>query len=83
VAAAAAWYWLRPLRVAAIAGAAGAAGLLVASISEWNIVSDDVSSVNLSNGIYATARVAPGLWILLTGAAVATVGALWTLRVER
>jgi hypothetical protein len=72
-----------PLRTPALCGAAAAAGLLLASISEWNIVSDDVHSVNLSNGIFATASVASGLWVLLLGSAPAFFGAIWTVRVER
>jgi hypothetical protein len=83
LAACAVWFYARPLRTPALCGAAAAAGLLVASITEWNIVSDDVHSVNLSNGMFATAKVSTGLWVLLLGSALAFIGAVWTVRVER
>ncbi|HET6849027.1 MAG TPA: hypothetical protein VFH74_09225 [Gaiellales bacterium] len=77
------WYYRRPERISARLGAAVAVALLALAIVEWNTVSDDVDSANHANGLFATASVAPGIWVLLIGAILATIGALWTLRVDR
>jgi hypothetical protein len=79
----AAWYYRRPEKVSARAGAGVALALLALAIVDWNTVSDDVQSANHDAGLFATASVAPGIWVLLIGAIVATIGALWTLRVDR
>ena len=79
----AAWYYRRPQRVSARAGAAVAVALLALAIVFWNNVSDDVDSANHDAGLFATATVAPGIWVLLIGAILATIGAIWTLRVDR
>jgi hypothetical protein len=83
VIASAVWYYRTPLRRAARVGAAVAAALLLLAIVDWNIVSDDVESANHDNGLFATASVAPGVWVLLIGAIVAAIAAVWTLRVDR
>jgi len=57
--------------------------LLALAIVFWNNVSDDVDSANHDAGLFATATVAPGIWVLLIGAILATIGAIWTLRVDR
>jgi hypothetical protein len=74
----AAWYYRRPERFAAVAAA-----LLALAIVDWNTAADDVDSANHAAGMYASASVAPGIWVLLIGAILGTVGALWTLRVDR
>jgi hypothetical protein len=79
----AAWYYRRPQRVSARAGAAVAVALLALAIVFWNNVSDDVDSANHDAGLFATASVAPGIWVLLIGAILAAIGAIWTLRVDR
>jgi hypothetical protein len=79
----AAWYYRRPEKVSARAGAGVALALLALAIVDWNTVSDDVQSANHDAGLFATASVAPGIWVLLVGAILGTVGALWTLRVDR
>ena len=79
----AAWYYRRPQRVSARAGAAVAVALLALAIVFWNGVSDDVDSANHDAGLFATASVAPGIWVLLSGAILANIGAIWTLRVDR
>jgi hypothetical protein len=77
------WYYRRPSRTSARAGAAVAVTLLALAIVFWNGVSDDVDSANHDAGLFATASVAPGIWVLLIGAILATIGAIWTLRVDR
>ena len=57
--------------------------MLALAIVFWNNVSDDVDSANHDAGLFATATVAPGIWVLLIGAILATIGAIWTLRVDR
>jgi hypothetical protein len=57
--------------------------LLLISIVEWNSVSDAVDTANLDNGLFATASVTAGIWVLLLGSALAFAGAVWTLRVGR
>jgi len=79
----AAWYYRRPERISARAGAAVAVALLALAIVNWNTVSDDVDSANHAAALFATASVAPGIWVLLIGAIAGTIGALWTLRVDR
>jgi hypothetical protein len=79
----AAWYYRRPENLSARVGAAVAAALLVLAIVDWNTASDDVQSANHDAGLFATASVAPGIWVLLAGAILAAVGAAWTLRVDR
>ena len=79
----AAWYYRRPDRFTARLGAAVAVALLALGIVDWNTAADDVDSANRAAGMYASASVAPGIWVLLIGAIIGTVGALWTLRVDR
>jgi hypothetical protein len=79
----AAWYYRRPQKLSARTGAACAVALLALALVYWNIASDDVQSANRAAGLYATAEVSPGVWALLIGAILATIGALWTLRVDR
>jgi hypothetical protein len=79
----AAWYYRRPERLPARMGAAVAVALLALAIVDWNTASDDVDSANHAAGLYASASVDPGICVLLIGAILATVGALWTLRVDR
>ncbi|HYW28450.1 MAG TPA: hypothetical protein VE824_01480 [Gaiellales bacterium] len=79
----AAWYYRRPETSSARMGAAVAVALLALAIVDWNTVSDDVDTANHAAGLYASASVAPGIWVLLIGAILGTVGALWTLRVDR
>jgi hypothetical protein len=83
VIASAAWYYRTPLNWPARVGAAVAAALLLLAVIDWNTVSDDVQTANHDNGLFATASVAPGVWVLLIGAIVAAVAAVWTLRVDR
>ena len=47
------------------------------------IASGDVESANHDAGLFAHAGVSPGVWVLLGGAVVASIGALWTLSVDR
>jgi hypothetical protein len=77
------WFAVRPERRPAIAAVAASGLLLVVSIVEWNSVSDAVETANLENGLFATASVSAGIWVLLFGAVLAFAGAVWTLRVER
>lgn len=79
----AAWYYARPENRAARVGAALAVALLLFAIVEWNIASGDVESANHDAGLFAHAGVSPGVWVLLGGAVVASIGALWTLSVDR
>jgi hypothetical protein len=79
----AAWYYRRPETFTARLGAAVAVALLAIAIVDWNTASDDVNSANHDAGLYASASVAPGIWVLLIGAILGTVGALWTLRIDR
>jgi hypothetical protein len=83
VMASAAWYYRTPLNRPARVGAAVAAALLLLAIVDWNTASDDVQSANHDNGLFATASVAPGVWVLLIGAIVAAAAAVWTWRVDR
>ena len=78
-----AWFVVRPQRRPAVAGVAASGVLLVTTIGEWNSVSDMVELTNRENGIFATASVAGGIWVLLLGAAIAFAGAVWTLRIDR
>jgi hypothetical protein len=77
------WYYLRPEKLSARVGAAVAIALLAVALVDWNTASDDLDSANHAAGMYAAASVAPGIWVLLIGAILGTVGALWTLRVDR
>lgn len=77
------WYYRRPEKAAARAGGAVAAALLLLAIVDWNTVSDDVQSANHDAGLYASASVEPGIWMLLIGSILALIGAVWTLRVDR
>jgi hypothetical protein len=77
------WFAVRPDRRPAIAALVASALLLLVSIIEWNSVSDAVETANLENGLFATASVSPGIWVLLLGSALAFAGAVWTLRVQR
>jgi hypothetical protein len=77
------WYYRRPEKVSARAGAGVALALLALTIVNWNSVSDEVESANHDAGLYATGSVAPGIWVLLVGATLGAIGALWTLRVDR
>jgi hypothetical protein len=74
---------VRPERRAAIAAVAASGLLLLVSIIEWNSVSDAVDTANLENGLFSTASVSAGIWVLLLGSALGFVGAVWTLRVGR
>jgi len=83
VMACAGWYYARPAAPPARAGAAAAAVLFVLAVADWNTAADDVDSANHANGLFATASVAPGVWVLLAGATGALISAVWTLRVDR
>jgi hypothetical protein len=77
------WSALRSERAPALATAAASAALFLVGLGEWNSVSDSVESENRSAGLFATASVAPGIWLVLLGALVALVGAVWSARIER
>jgi hypothetical protein len=77
------WYAARPERRPAIAGGVASALLLLVSIVEWNSVSDAVDTANRENGLFATASVSAGVWVLLLGSVLAFAGAVWTMRVDR
>jgi hypothetical protein len=77
------WFAVRPDRQPAIAALVASALLLVVSIVEWNSVSDAVETANRENGLFATASVSAGIWVLLLGSALAFAGAVWTFRVKR
>jgi hypothetical protein len=79
----AAWYYARPEDRTARVGAALAGALLLLAIVDWNTASDDVESANHDAGLFAHAGVSGGVWVLLAGAVVAALGAVWTLRVDR
>jgi hypothetical protein len=83
VLACAAWYLARPQRRPALALAISSAILFVASVVEWNSVSDDVQSANHDNLLFATASVGAGSLIVMLGAVLALVGSIWTIRVDR
>lgn len=77
------WYAVRPERRPAIAGGVASGLLLLVSIVEWNSVSDAVDTANRDNGLFATASVSAGVWVLLFGSVLAFAGAVWTMRVDR
>jgi hypothetical protein len=77
------WFAVRLDRRPAIAAAATSGLLLLVSIVEWNSVSDAVETANRENGLFATASVSTGVWVLLLGSVLAFAGAVWTMRVDR
>jgi hypothetical protein len=77
------WYAVRPERRPAIEAVVASGLLLAVSIVEWNSVSDAVETANRENGLFATASVSPGIWVLLLGAVLAFAGAVWTMRIDR
>jgi hypothetical protein len=78
-----AWFVARPSRRSALVTTIASAILFVVSVGEWMSVSDHVQSVNHDNGLFATASVAAGSWIVMLGAALALAGSIWTLRIDR
>ncbi|MDX6546666.1 MAG: hypothetical protein QOG33_216 [Gaiellales bacterium] len=78
-----AWFAVRPERRPAIAAGAASGLLLLVSIVEWNSVSDAVETANRENGLFATASVSAGIWVLLLGSVLTFAGAVWTARVDR
>jgi hypothetical protein len=79
----AAWYLARPGRRTAAVTLIAAVMLFLLSVVEWNSVSDRVESANRDNGLFATASVAPGSWIVMLGAIAALAGGIWTSRIDR
>ena len=77
------WYAVRPERRSAIVAGVASGLLLLVSIVEWNSVSDAVDTANRDNGLFATASVSAGVWVLLLGSVAAFAGAVWTMRVDR
>jgi hypothetical protein len=78
-----AWFVARPERRPAIAATVAAVVLFIVSVGEWTSVSDRVESANHDDLLFATASVAPGSWVVMLGAVLALIGAVWTLRVDR
>lgn len=77
------WYAVRPERRSAIAAGVASGVLLLVSIVEWNSVSDAVDTANREHGLFATASVSAGVWVLLLGSMLAFAGAVWTMRIDR
>lgn len=78
-----AWYVARPSRRSALATTFASTILFVVSVGEWTSILDHVQSVNHDNGLFATASVAAGSWIVMLGAALALAGSIWTMRIDR